>query len=112
MRHRKTFDCDYGRHALVLRRACDGPEFGRVDVNNLAPVVSPVFVPENYAPRHARNDAARKRYWIWAVDNTDEARIVLRTNSHASASELLASLRRIFPDNPSWIDNTEEFQPK
>ena len=50
----RTFDCTYGRHALVLRCADDGPMFGRIDVTQLVSVPNPVFMPENYAPRHAK----------------------------------------------------------
>lgn len=50
----KTFDCTYGRHALVLHRASDGPAFGRIDVNQLALVGNPLFMPEDYVPRHAK----------------------------------------------------------
>ena len=54
MKPQKTFDCTYGRHALVLRPGDDGPAFGRVDVNQLALVDDPVFMPVAYVPRHAK----------------------------------------------------------
>lgn len=50
----KTFDDDYGRHALILRPGDDGPALGRIDVTQLSMVGSPVFMPENYVPRHAK----------------------------------------------------------
>lgn len=51
---KRTFDCDYGRHALVLRPGYDGPAFGRIDVTQLSMVGNPVFMPEDYVPRHAK----------------------------------------------------------
>jgi hypothetical protein len=50
----RTFDCAYGRHALVLLPGDDGPAFGRVDVVQLAVVGDPVFMQERYRPRHAK----------------------------------------------------------
>jgi hypothetical protein len=50
---KRTFDCTYGRHALVLRPGGDGPAFGRVDVTQLGLVGDPVFMPVAYLPRHA-----------------------------------------------------------
>lgn len=50
----RTFDDEYGRHALVLRPGDDGPAFGRVDVTQLGLVGNPVFMPEDYVPRHAK----------------------------------------------------------
>lgn len=50
----RTFDCTYGRHALVLRAGDDGPAFGRIDVTQLALVGNPVFIPKDYVPRHAK----------------------------------------------------------
>ena len=50
----RTFDCTYGRHALVLGCGDDGPAFGRIDVTQLAPTGNPVFMPRGYVPRHAR----------------------------------------------------------
>ena len=51
----KTFDDDYGRHALVLRPGADGPAFGRIDVVQLgARACSPSVMPEDYVPRHAK----------------------------------------------------------
>lgn len=50
----RTFDCTYGRHALVLRPGDDGPAFGRVDVTQLGLVGDPVFMPEAYMPEHAQ----------------------------------------------------------
>jgi len=55
MNPQKTFDCTYGRHALVLRPGVDGPAFGRVDVVLLgARACSPSVMPEDYVPRHAK----------------------------------------------------------
>ena len=54
MLERRTFDCTYGRHALVLRRGYDGPAFGRVDVIELGVVGDPLRMPSGYSPRHAR----------------------------------------------------------
>lgn len=51
----KTFDCTYGRHALVLNCGDDGPQFGRVDVIQLVSDAGhPIYMPENYVPRHAK----------------------------------------------------------
>lgn len=50
----RTFDDDYGRHALVLRPGDDGPAFGRVDVTQLGLVGDPVYMPEGYSPEHAK----------------------------------------------------------
>ena len=52
----KTFDDDYGRHALVLRPGADGPAFGRIDVVQLGArlAFSPSVMPEAYVPRHAK----------------------------------------------------------
>lgn len=50
----RTFDCTYGRHALVLRRGYDGPAFGRVDVARLGVVGDPLYMPQAYVPRHAK----------------------------------------------------------
>lgn len=50
----RTFDCTYGRHALVLRSGDDGPAFGRIDVTQLAQAGNPVFMPKDYVPRHAK----------------------------------------------------------
>lgn len=50
----RTFDCTYGRHALVLQAGDDGPAFGRIDVSQLAFTGNPVFMPESYVPRHAK----------------------------------------------------------
>lgn len=50
----RTFDDEYGRHALVLRPGDDGPAFGRVDVAQLALVDNAVFMPEAYVPKHAK----------------------------------------------------------
>lgn len=53
--NKRTFDDDYGRHALVYRRGVDGPAFGRVDVIQLGIVGDPVNMPVGYAPKHARH---------------------------------------------------------
>lgn len=50
----KTFDCTYGRHALVLNCGDDGPEFGRVDVIQIVSTCEPIYMAENYVPRHAK----------------------------------------------------------
>ncbi len=50
----KTFDCTYGRHALVLRPGEGGPAFGRVDVAQLTSIGRLVVMPEDYVPRHAK----------------------------------------------------------
>ena len=50
----RTFDCTYGRHALVLRPGYDGPRSGQLDVTQLGLVGDPVFMPEGYSPRHAK----------------------------------------------------------
>jgi hypothetical protein len=50
----RTFDCSYGRHALVLRPGDDGPAFGRIDVIQLCMVKDAVLVPLGYSPRHAK----------------------------------------------------------
>ena len=71
MLERRTFDCTYGRHALVLRRGYDGPAFGRIDVIKLgvmgdvqarrirltswrAAEFDSLHMPRGYSPRHAR----------------------------------------------------------
>ena len=51
---KRTFDDDYGRHALVYRRGVDGPAFGRVDVIQLGIVGDVVNMPVGYSPRHAK----------------------------------------------------------
>ena len=56
---KRTFDCTYGRHALVLRCGEDGPALGRIDVIQLGMVGDPVFMPESYVPRHAVADRNR-----------------------------------------------------
>jgi hypothetical protein len=57
MMDKRTFDCDYGRHALVLRRGEDGPAFGRIDVAQLVAMFGEaVFMPEAYVPKHAKED--------------------------------------------------------
>ena len=50
---RRTFDCTYGRHALVLRPGYD-PVPGLIDVIKLGLVGDPVFMPVAYVPRHAK----------------------------------------------------------
>lgn len=54
----KTFDCDYGRHALVYDDVEPGAMFGRTDVKHLLPEVDGRFIhatrmPNDYQPRHA-----------------------------------------------------------
>lgn len=66
MMQRKTFDDDYGRHALVLRPGADGPAFGRIDVVQLgARACSPSVMPKDYVPRHAKED----RLPEWTINN-------------------------------------------
>jgi hypothetical protein len=54
MRPQRTFDCDYGRHALVLRPGEDGPAFGRIDVAQMCLLTLRVVMPVAYVPRHAK----------------------------------------------------------
>jgi hypothetical protein len=56
MTDKRTFDCTYGRHALVLRRGDDGPAFGRVDVAQLVPLGDLTSMPDDYVARHAKED--------------------------------------------------------
>lgn len=50
----KTFDCDYGRHALVYSED-DHPALGRTDVLHIIPQrIHPTRVRSNYLPRHGR----------------------------------------------------------
>jgi hypothetical protein len=56
MKQQRTFDCDYGRHALVLRPGEDGPAFGRIDVAQMVLLTFRVVMPVAYVPRHAKED--------------------------------------------------------
>jgi|LakMenE18May11ns_1017448.scaffolds.fasta_scaffold9817430_1 hypothetical protein len=58
-RIRKTFDDDYGRHALVIAEDEFEPSFGRVDVilvleKNGGPRLHPSRVAPGYKPTHVR----------------------------------------------------------
>ena len=63
-RIRKTFDDEYGRHALVMMEGEVEPSFGRVDVlaildKNGGAHLHPSRIAPGYAPTHATSSYRR-----------------------------------------------------